>query len=72
MPDSGEHQELVRHAVGDPGEGILAEDSRPIVLAALTHLAGAYVAAAVYMGCQIRFRQDRGQWILEFRNPGVP
>ena len=71
VPESEALRELVRQSVADPAEGVLVEECRPIVLAALAHLVGAYVPEAVYAGYHVRLYQDQGQWLLEFRNPDV-
>ena len=72
VPDSEALQELVRHSVADPTQGVLIEDSRPIVLATLAHLVGPYVVEALYTGYNVRLHRDGEQWTLEFRNPSAP
>lgn len=72
VPDGDVLQELVRQSVDDPAGGVLLEDSRPIVLATLAHLAGPYVTEAAYAGYHVRLRQEGEQWTLEFGNPSAP
>ena len=72
VPDSEALQELVRHSVDDPTQGVLLEDSRPIVLATLSHLVGPYVVEALYTGYNVRLHRDGERWALEFRNPSLP
>lgn len=71
VPDSDALQELVRYSVVDPTQGVLIEDSRPIVLATLSHLIGHYVVEALYAGYNVWLHRDGEQWVLEFRNPSL-